>query len=120
MLFRSGERSGLEDIHSLAEVFSIAKRSGGNLINILKYTETLFIQKETIKNEIQTMITGKKLEILIMSMIPAGMISYLSISSPGFLEPLYHNFIGVMIMTGCLILNIIACELANHFMDIRS
>lgn len=50
--------------------------------------------------EIQA-IAGKKLEQLVMSMVPGVMILYMLISS-GFLDVLYHNLPGVLVMTGCL------------------
>jgi tight adherence protein B len=99
-----GERTGVEDIISFAEIFATAKRTGGDLINIIKTTSNTISDKTEVKREILTLITAKKYEAGIMKVIPIGILCYLYFSSPGFLDPLYHNVFGVVIMTillGC-------------------
>ncbi len=93
------ERTGVEDILCFSEVFSTAKRTGGDLINVIKTTGTIISDKIEVKKEIITLITAKRLEANIMKLMPLLILFYLSISSPGFLDPLYHNFLGVAIMT---------------------
>lgn len=94
-----GERSGIEDIISFAEVFATAKRTGGDIIEIIKATGDIISDKLEVKREIVTLIAAKKFEATIMKIIPAGILFYLSVSSPGFLDSLYHNLFGVLLMT---------------------
>lgn len=94
-----GERTGIEDIISFAEIFAIAKRSGGDLTRIIKTTCNTINDKIEVKREVITMITAKKLEANIMNVIPILILLYLFLSSPGFLDPLYHNLLGIFIMT---------------------
>ena len=99
-----GERTGIEDIISFAEIFSTAKRTGGDLIKVIKSTSNAINDKIEVKREIITLITSKKYEANIMNLIPIGILCYLYFSSPGFLDPLYHNLFGVIVMTlllGC-------------------
>lgn len=98
-----GERTDIEDIQSFSEVFRTAKRTGGDLINIIKLTANIISDKIEVKREIITLISAKRLEANIMKVIPLLILIYLSISSPGFLDPLYHNFFGLIIMT-CFLL----------------
>ncbi|MDF2513010.1 MAG: putative rane protein [Herbinix sp.] len=93
------ERSGLEDIKSFADVFSTAKRSGGDLINIIKVTSSMIGDKIEVNREIITLISAKRLEANIMKVMPLFILVYLSISSPGFLDPLYHNLLGILVMS---------------------
>ncbi len=94
-----GERTGIEDILSFSEVFSTAKRTGGDLTKIIKTTCNTINDKIEVKREIITLITAKKLEANIMNVIPILILCYLFLSSPGFLDPLYHNLSGIIIMT---------------------
>ena len=94
-----GERTGIEDILSFSEVFCTAKRTGGDLINVIKITSNMISDKIEVKREIITLITAKRLEANIMKLTPLFILVYLSFSSPGFLNPLYHNFPGVAVMT---------------------
>lgn len=95
-------RSGIEDIKSFSEVFSTAKRSGGDLIMIIQSTVENISQKIEVQREIITLLTQKQFEQKIMNAVPFIIIIYVNISSPGFLDPLYGNVAGVIIMTACL------------------
>ncbi len=98
-LYDFGERTGIEDIQSFSEVFHTAKRTGGDLIHIIKSTSSIISDKIEVKREINTLITGKRLEANIMKLTPLLILFYFSVSSPDFLTPLYHNLSGVLIMT---------------------
>ena len=118
-LFESlGERSGVEDIVTFSQVLCTAHRSGGNLVKIMGQTSNNIREKIEIKNEIETMIAGKKLESRCMTVIPLIIIIYLRIFSPGFLNPLYHNGVGICIMTVFLAIYAGGFLLAKKIMDI--
>lgn len=104
VLMDFAERSGVEDIANFAEVFITAKRTGGDMIKIIKSTESVIGDKIEVKREIRTMISGKKFESNIMCFIPFCIILYLRIFSPGFLDPVYHNWFGVIFMSLLLII----------------
>ena len=95
-------RSDAEDIRNFAEVFSAAKRTGGNLIAIMEHTAWSIGQKEETRREIETVLSAKKLEQNIMSLVPAGILFYVQLVSPGFLDGMYHNTAGILIMSLCL------------------
>lgn len=103
-----GRRSGAEDIVVFSEILSTAKRTGGNLVQVMKRTAGNISEKIEMKREIETLISGKKMESNCMTAIPLLMIVYLRICSPEFLEPLYHNMMGIAVMTGALL--VYACS----------
>lgn len=111
-------RSGVEDISNFSEVVTTAKRTGGDLIKIIRTTGKTIGDKIEIKREIKTLITAKKFEAKIMNVIPLGIILYLLVTSPGFLDPLYHNFIGIVTMTTALFAYGVAYIWAEKIMDI--
>lgn len=104
LLMDFANRSQLEDISNFTEVFVIAKRSGGNLATILNQTVRNISDKIEIKREIQTLIAGKQMEAKIMTFIPIGIVAYMRIFSPGYMDILYHNLFGIIIMTLALLL----------------
>lgn len=102
-LFRSfGERSGIEDIQNFAAVFYTAKRTGGDMNKIIQSSARMLGDKIDVKKEIDATLAAKKAEQMIMSLMPAGIILYLKLTSPGFLSVLYGNPFGVCAMTLCL------------------
>ena len=98
-LINFSERSGVEDIFSFSEVFCTAKRTGGDLISIIKSTSNIINNKIEVNREIRILIASKRLEANIMKAIPLVILIYLTVSSPGFLDPLYHNLKGNLLMT---------------------
>ena len=94
-------RSGVEDVLSFAEVFLTAKRSGGDLLLIIRNTTFCIRQKQETMQEIETALSGKIMEQNIMSMIPLLILAYVKIASPEFLEGLYGNAAGAAVMSIC-------------------
>jgi tight adherence protein B len=114
-----GERTGVEDIISFSNVFSSAKRTGGDLIHVIGITSKIISDKIEVKRDIRTLITAKRLEANIMKAVPLFILMYLSVSSPGFLDPLYHNLFGIVIMTVFLITYLTALLLIDKIVDIE-
>lgn len=92
----------LEEAIYFAEVFRYAKRSGGNLIEIIKKTAQNISAKMEVKEDIEVVISGKKMEQKVMNLMPFGIIAYLRFGAAEFVEPLYGNLIGIVAMTACL------------------
>lgn len=114
-----GKRSGIEDIRNFANVVMAAKRSGGNLIRIIQKTVNSITDKMAVEEEIETLVTSKKLEVRIMMVMPYGIILYLRVTNGEFLEVLYHNALGVILMTVFLTVIYIADMWAGKIMEIK-
>ena len=96
-----GRRSAIEDIQSFAEVFLTAKRSGGDLLAIIRNTASCIRQKQETMQEIETCLSGKVMEQNIMSLIPILILAYIRLTSPEFLSAMYGNVTGVAVMGCC-------------------
>lgn len=114
-----GRRSDTEDIESFAEVFSAARRSGGDLIAIIRNTVSSISQKEEMRKEIQVCIAAKKMEQNVMSIVPIFILCYVGLTSPGFLDSMYYNAAGIAVMTVCLAVYIAAWYLGRRIVDIE-
>ena len=113
------EESKVEDIIYFAEIFRYAKRSGGDLISIIRNTTQIIQQKEEVLSEIDTIISGKRMEQRVMSIIPAAIVVYLKFTAAEFIQPLYGNMYGAVIMTVCLIVYVIADMWAKRIVNIE-
>ena len=114
-----GKRCKVEDIANFASVFSTAKRTGGDMVAILQKTARILGDKIDVKKEIEATVAGKKSEQWIMSMMPFGIILYMQITSPGFLQVLYGNVFGVVTMTVCLLIYFLAYWMGKKIVDIE-
>lgn len=93
-----GKRSGIADIKTFSEVFAAAGKRGGNLVRIIKKTIAVMKEKQAVLQEIRVQTASRRLEFHIMCLIVPGMILYLQLFSPGFLDILYHNLLGQLFM----------------------
>ena len=119
LLIDFGERSGVEDIMTFAQIYATARKSGGNLVQVMRRTASNIGEKIEIQRDIETMIAGKKMEANCMMIIPLLIIVYMDAFSPGFLSPLYDGLAGRLFMTGALIVYIFSIIWSRRIMDIR-
>ena len=114
-----GERSQVEDIENFASVFYTAKRTGGDMNRVIQKVARMLGDKIDVKKEIEATLAAKKSEQMIMSFMPAGIIVYLQMTSPGFLSVLYGNPFGIAAMSICLAVYGTSYWLGRKIVDIE-
>ena len=103
LILQFAYRSHLEELEYFAEVFSVGKRSGGNLIAIMKNTIRMIQEKMDGEEEIYTVIADKQMEFQVMCVIPFVIIIYLRISAGTLMDHLYGKITGIAIMAACVL-----------------
>lgn len=111
--------TNLDDIKYFAEIFRYAKRSGGDVIGIIKQTTHIIHEKAEVQQQIDTIITGKRLEQRVMVCMPLVITLYLRLTSPEYIDVLYGNVMGIIVMTICLLIYAAAVMLAQKITDIN-
>lgn len=113
------DRVELEDVESFAAVFVTAKRSGGDMIAIIRNTADQIGDKIDVKREIDTILAAKRYEFNVMSTIPFAIIAYMALSFPEFMNCLYGNIAGTGVMTICLLIYAAAYYLGVKLIEIE-
>lgn len=113
LLREFGQRSDCEEIEWFVEVFGIAKRNGGNLVDIIRGTATLIGKKVDSGKEIAVILSGKRMELGVMEAMPFVFFVYIGMTNPGYFDKLYHNLTGIAIMSGCLLVYLVAFVLGE-------
>lgn len=113
------ERSHIEDIRNFADVFAICKRTGGNLIHVIKNTADIITEKIDIKQEIKIMLTEKRLEHKVLNLMPVMIVLLLSTSADEFMKPVFTEPLGRAAMTAAIFLFGIAYLISGKIMDIE-
>ena len=113
------QRSGVEDIENFAAVFYTAKRTGGDMTQVIQKVARMLSDKIEVKKEIEATLAAKKSEQMVMSIMPAGIICYLKLTSPGFLDVLYGNPFGICAMTVCMVIYGLSYWLGVKIVDIE-
>lgn len=119
LLVEFADRTQISDIMDFAQVFQVAKRSGGNISGIMQKTAKTISEKIEVKREITTILAAKQFEQRIMNLIPIVIVGYIHVTSPNYFDVLYGNVAGVLIMTACLLLYLIALLLAERITKIE-
>ena len=112
-----GERSDCQEIQQFAEVFAIAKRNGGKLSEVIDSSAEIIRQRVEARQEIQTLLSGRKMEQNVMKAMPFAILLYIGITYPGYFDSLYHNWQGTAIMTVCLLIYLAAYVIGNRILD---
>ena len=81
---------------------AVAGRSGGNLIKMMKKMVQTIEERLEVEDEIDTMVTAKRMEYNIMSAMPFVIVLYMRVCNPGYMDVLYGNIPGASLMTVCL------------------
>jgi tight adherence protein B len=102
LLGQMADHLELEEMHQFAEITSIVKKNGGNLIEIIGRTAEHLSQSMQLQEEIRTVTAQKQLEKKIMSWMPYFMIAYVRISNPGYFQILYESIPGKILATVAL------------------
>ncbi|RED63022.1 type II secretion system F family protein [Cohnella lupini] len=112
------ERSGVEDIENFADVFISCKRTGGDLVEIIRRTSNIIGDKLEIQQEISVMMAQKRFESKALSFAPIIIVAFLTLSSPDYMAPL-HSGVGYVIMTAALLVLVGCYWITQRIMNIR-
>lgn len=112
-------RAHLDDVRCFVDIFRICKRTGGNLVQVIRNTSEIISDKISTKQEILTILAQKKFEQKLLSILPIGMIYLIYSTSPEFMEPIYTQISGKIVMTIALLLLVAAYFISKKVMDIE-
>ena len=113
------DRVEMSEVTHFVTILSTIKRSGGDMIAVLRQTIETICMKLEVQQEIYTIIVAKQMEFHIMSAIPMGIIVYLKMSFPEFLSVLYQELVGKVVMTVCLLIYFAAYQWGKKILEIE-
>ncbi|MBE5927108.1 MAG: hypothetical protein E7270_09125 [Lachnospiraceae bacterium] len=118
MLLDFGNRSGLDDIKSFANVFETCYRKGGNIRDVIKNTKQIITDKMEVEMEIETIVTSSKTEQKIMTVMPIGLIGMIKLTSPE-LASNYTTPSGIISTTIAVVIFVVAFFVGRKIMSIK-
>ncbi len=119
LLSSFAERSGLDEVESFSVIFTVSKRSRGELASVVNHVVHVISDRVQVREEILTMTAEKQFEQKIMNLMPYLIVLYVDLSSPGFFSLMYETAAGRVVMTGCLIVYLMACTIAGKILQIE-
>ena len=100
------KRSGCQEIEDFSNTFSVCYRKGSNIRDVVRSTNEILSDKMNVKQDIETMVTGSKMELKIMLIMPIGMIAMMKSMSADFASNFAtpSGMISMVIAIGCCVL----------------
>lgn len=118
-LYDLADRTGIPEIYDFAVVFSVAKERGGNYSEVISSCVSVIRTNRRTELEARILIRSKQYEQRIMCLIPPGILVYLRLSSAGFMDVLYHNLLGISVMTICLLTYVFAILISEKIGELK-
>ena len=109
----------MDEAIQFSNMVALGKRTGGDLIHIMSKTVENIGQIQEVEEEIDTLITGKRMEQNVMCVLPFFIIGYVSITNPHYYANMYHNLLGVLFMTVMLLLILVAKIVGDRLIGIE-
>jgi len=112
------ERSGVEDIESFCSVLATCRKTGGNLVEIVKNTTNILGDKMEIKNEIDVLLAQRRFEKKVLNVMPIALIVVLSMTANDYIEPVFTTLTGKLVMSAAIALIALAWLISEKIMKI--
>lgn len=119
MFSQFAERAHLEDIENFVDIFVTCKRTGGDLMEVMRSTSNTIGEKIEIKQEIETMISGKKFEFQFMMVLPILMVLFLTVTSGEYMDPVFTTIQGNVAMTVAILIFGLSYLVGSRLMKIN-
>lgn len=117
MLQDFARRSGLEDIESFANVFTVCYSTGGNMKDVMRRTHDIITDKMAIADEIRTKLSANKLELNVITLAPIFLMLLLRTTNQSFAEK-FATAGGVVCITIAIAIFMAAYRMGQKIVEI--
>lgn len=96
-------RAGMEDITNFADVFTTCKRTGGDLVEVIRRTSSVIGEKLDIQQEISVMIAQKRFESKALLAAPFLLLLFMNMTASDYMKPMHGSAVGFIVSTFALL-----------------
>jgi tight adherence protein B len=93
------ERLGSRDVDWTVQAITVQQRTGGKLAEILRIVARTMRGRSEVVRELQTLTVEGRLSAVILGALPFLIALVMLIVNPGYLTPLFHQTIGLAMVT---------------------
>ncbi len=110
-LYRLSERVGQTDMQFFVVVLAVQQETGGNLAEVLNNLSGIIRKRKQLRLKIKAMTSEARLTAYVLGSLPFFLMLVLTIAAPNYLDPMYHNpkgrvvlFIAIGLVTGAIMM----------------
>ncbi|RJE91452.1 pilus assembly protein TadB [Paenibacillus sp. 1011MAR3C5] len=111
------DRAQVDEITQFVDALTTCKRSGGDLLEVMRRTSTIIGDKLTVEGDIKILLAQKRFESRIMMAVPFVFLAFLGLAASDYMLPLYSG-LGYVIMTVLLLLLLVCFWIMDRIMRI--
>ena len=113
-----GARIQSKTLAGTVTALKIARRSGGNLTGMLETAASSLREFARLEGVVRTKTAEGKAQAFVIGLIPVPMVLGIRSIDPHFFDPLFHSFLGQIIIAGAVGLWAVAILAARKILDV--
>jgi len=113
-----GRRIGSKTLAGTVMALKIARRSGGNLTEMLETAAASLREFARLEGVVRSKTAEGKAQAFVIGIIPLPMVLGIHAMDSQFFEPLFHSFLGQLVIAGAVLLWTIAILAARKILDV--
>ncbi|MGN0302086.1 MAG: type II secretion system F family protein [Anaerotardibacter sp.] len=103
----------------LASALDIQHKTGSSMQQVLDIARDLVIEEIELERSLKTQTAQAKLSAQIVTIMPFVLIALFSFISPGFLNPFFESFIGLVMLTGSLFMQVVGVLMVRKMLQVK-
>jgi tight adherence protein B len=115
----TAERMKSEDFLWIAQAIQINREVGGNLAEVLDQVGETIRERSEIKGQVQALAAEGKFSAYILLALPFGVILMLLMISPGYMDPMFENPLGWILIGVSVVLMTIGSLWLRKIIDLK-
>ncbi len=113
------DRAKSYDMDIVVTAILVQRTVGGNLGEILDTVAHTMRERIRIRGEITTLTAQQKLTGIVLGLIPVGVALLFSVTSPGYISPLFFTTVGKVMLITCVVMEAIGIMVIQRILNIE-
>jgi tight adherence protein B len=112
------ERVPVQDVALFVSAVSISREVGGNLAEILASLSDTLRRRQIMEGKVKSLTAQGRLQGIVMAMMPAGLVAFLTFAYPDTMRAMYHTPIGWVVIAICAVMEYLGYRMCHKIMSI--
>lgn len=112
------ERVPVQDVALFVSAVGISREVGGNLAEILASLSDTLRRRQIMEGKVKSLTAQGRLQGIVMAMMPAGLVAFLTFAYPDTMHAMYHTPIGWVVIAICAVMEYLGYRMCRKIMSI--
>lgn len=115
----TAERTASDDFAWAVMAIRIQREVGGNLAELLLTVAETMVQRTRLRREVKALTAEGRISAIVLGVLPPGLGAFITLTNPDFMRPLFHEFLGQMMLGLAIVSMIIGFVWMNKVIQIE-